>query len=121
MRELWRKVFSSFSRIRLLWKRSGTAAGLFAFLLAWGRNSGLRRFPFETPGEYGMRLAQSFPQLSREIGMIVEVFNRKVYGTRTPETEEIKTASTARRRLMHPRLWLPRIRSRMGPAGESKK
>ncbi len=121
LRGLWRKLLESFSRIRLLWKRSGSAAGLFAFLLAWGRNSGLRRLPFETPGEYGMRLAQCFPHLSREIGMIVEVFNRKVYGTRTPEIEDIRMASAARRRLMDPRLWFHRIRSRMRPAGEPKK
>jgi len=49
-------------------------------LLSWGHRSGIPHFPNETPKEYGLRLNYHFPALKREIGLIIDAFNREVYG-----------------------------------------
>ena len=66
----------------LLLKMTGytNSAQLYAALIRWGRHSGLRHIPSETPAEYGLRLKHRFPLLEADIGTIINAFNREAYG-----------------------------------------
>jgi hypothetical protein len=89
--------------------RSG--AHLFGALSAWGRRSGISRNHWETPGEYGLRLKQRFPQIDAEIEILVELFNLEVYGVAVIGQDRLATARAAWRRLRAPRHWGRRLRS----------
>jgi hypothetical protein len=86
------------------------AAHVFGALLRWGSRSGLSRSASETPAEYGARVARCFPRLAREIGLIVEGFQREVYGGRPTERGALSCLRAARRRLLGPRHWPARLR-----------
>ena len=58
-------------------------------LLKWGRKSGLRAIVSETPAEYGRRLMYYFPIVKGEISLIVDIFNRQVYGKIAVDHEQL--------------------------------
>ncbi|MBI4633568.1 MAG: DUF4129 domain-containing protein [Deltaproteobacteria bacterium] len=87
------------------------AVQLYASLLIWGRRSGLPRTLSETPAEYGSRLKYRFPVREREIGLIVESFNREVYGEMALNEQQLAVARFAFRRLRSPSLWFLRLKS----------
>jgi hypothetical protein len=88
-----------------------SGAHLFGALSAWGRRSGIPRTLSETPGEYGQRLKQRFPQIDAEIETLVELFNQEVYGAVAIDQERLATARAAWDRLRAPRHWGRRLRS----------
>ena len=55
----------------------------------WGRHSGFRQEPNETPMEYGRRLAHQFPQLKTEITLIIEMLHREVYGEYSLSSKQV--------------------------------
>ena len=75
---------------------------LFASLLLWGRHSGITRRQVETPLEYGLRLIRNFPMLEKEIGFIITIFNKEVYGGATLKNKDITKGRSALKRLRHP-------------------
>jgi len=79
-------------------------------LLRWGKRSGLRLLPGETPAEYGKRLVQHFPDLGDDITMIVEAFNKEIYGQIRLDSKILSGLLSARRRLRRLRHWPSRIK-----------
>ncbi len=96
--------------LALLLKRVDSAAAVYAGLLLWGRRSGVPAVASETPLEYGERLMQRFPQLQTEIEMIIESFNREIYGQIQSSRRILTSIQTAQRRMRNPRYWPSRIR-----------
>ena len=94
-----------------LLKRIDSAAAVYAGMLRWGRRSGLPAVLSETPVEYGERLKQWFPQLKTEIEMIIEAFNREIYGQIPPDMRTLTGILSARRRMRNPRHWPLRLRA----------
>jgi len=80
-------------------------------LLRWGQISGLRHAVFETPKEYGIRLGHLFPQIEKEIRLIVNLHDEAVYGGISPDNHKLSRARLAFRRIRNPLLWFARIRS----------
>jgi len=98
------------TRVVHLLRGVDSAASVYAGILRWGRRSGLPPVPSETPGEYGIRLKHQFPKLKEEIEMIIEAFNREVYGKIMIEQRSLSDISSALRRMRSPRHWTSRIR-----------
>lgn len=86
------------------------AAVAYASMLRWGRRSGMDLIPSETPAEYGNRLMNDFPDLGVEIGLIVEAFNREVYGLTTTDRHILSRLRSAQRRMKRLRYWPSRIK-----------
>ena len=98
-----------------LLKKIDSAAAVYAGMLGWGRRSGLPAVASETPVEYGGRLKQSFPQLKTEIEMIIEAFNREIYGRIPPDERALSRIQSAQRRMRNPRHWPARMRAWFAP------
>ncbi len=96
--------------LRSLLKNVESAAWVYVRLLRWGKRSGLRLRPGETPAEYGNRLVRHFPDLRDEILWIVNAFNREIYGQMTTDHNILFRLRSAQRRMRHPRYWSSRIR-----------
>jgi hypothetical protein len=95
----------------VLLKRIDNSAAVYACMLRWGRRSGLPAVLSETPVEYGERLKQWFPQLKTEIEMIIEAFNREIYGQIPPDMRTLAGILSAQRRMRNPRHWPLRLRA----------
>ncbi len=103
-------VFRSLRRrVLFLLGKVDSAAAVYAGILRWGQRSGLRPVASETPGEYGSRLMQKFPQLREEIEVIIEAFNREAYGDIATEAHLLIRVATALRRMQSPRHWPSRM------------
>ncbi len=87
------------------------AIQLYAALRSWGRRSGLRHMPSETPAEYGSRLEHRFPILKREIDLIIQAFNEEVYGEIIFNEHQLKITQSAWRRLRSPFHWPLRVKT----------
>jgi hypothetical protein len=74
----WNRIVSRFRRRRY----SRPSVVYYRNLLRWGRVSGVGLQEWETPWEYGHRLSCRFPQLEREIKVIVDAFCTEAYGTK---------------------------------------
>jgi len=96
--------------LRYLLKEVESAAWVYMGLLRWGKRSGLRLLPGETPAEYGKRLVQHFPDLGDDITMIVEAFNKEIYGQIRLDSKILSGLLSARRRLRRLRHWPSRIK-----------
>jgi hypothetical protein len=81
-------------------------------MLQWGRRSGKAQLASETPTEYGNRLTKYFPDLESEITMVVEAFNREVYGQTTVDRKILSRLRFAHRCMKRPRYWPSRIKVR---------
>ena len=103
----WR-AFLSFCRA-IAHRRNG-AAQHYGALLRWGRRSGMPGISSETPAEYGTRLAHRFPALKREMDVIVDAFNREVYGILLLDKGQLAPARAAWRRLRSPAHWAARVK-----------
>ncbi len=86
------------------------AAIVYTGMLRWGRRSGMILIHSETPAEYGNRLMNCFPGLRAEIELIVDAFNREVYGQTTTERETLSHLRSALRRMKRLRYWPSRIK-----------
>jgi len=106
-----RLFISILSRMHLIADTSCAADKFYQRLLRWGRLSGLYHDVAETPKEYGIRLGHRFPQLKKEIHLIILVHDEAIYGGIVPDSHQISTAKLALRRLRNPLLWLARIKS----------
>jgi hypothetical protein len=87
-----------------------SAATVYAGVLLWGRRSGLPRVPSETPSEYEIKLKHQFPKLKEEIEMIIEAFNREVYGEIMTEKRSLGDIAAALSRMRSFRHWPSRMR-----------
>ncbi len=90
-------------------------------LLFWGKSGGFPRGATETPGEYGMRLAQSFPLFKEEIQLLIEAYHDEAYGELKLNVEREKRIRQAWRRLSTPLHWPIRLRTMFYPGARSQK
>jgi len=116
------KIFAIFSvfwgKIAQLVHGCTSSLQLYNLLLSWGRHSGIPHSLSETPAEYGLRLKHQFPALTKDIGVIVETFNREVYGNIAPSKNQFKIATLAWQRLRNPIYWPSRFKSWLFKAGK---
>jgi len=91
-------------------KGISSAAMAFAAMRRWGRRSGLKLTPGETPAEYGERLGHHFPRLQVEISLIVETFNREIYGQVRTGDRALVQVKAAHRSMLHVRHWPGRVK-----------
>ncbi|UCH19564.1 MAG: DUF4129 domain-containing protein [Deltaproteobacteria bacterium] len=101
---LWIKIFNNPDT-------SYAAEKFYKHLLRWGRFSGLSHAVFETPKEYAIRLSSRFPQIEKEIRLIVHLHDQTVYGCILPDGHQISRTRLALRRIRSPSLWFARIKS----------
>ena len=101
---LWIKILSNLYTSR-------TAEYVFKLLLRWGRFSGLKHIISETPKEYGIRLGNRFPQIEKEIKLIIHMHDEVIYGFTSPDSHQISLVRLALKRIRSPRLWFTRIKS----------
>jgi hypothetical protein len=87
-----------------------SAAELFGALMRWGRHCGMARRPAETPLEYGLLLSSSFPELQREIHLIVEAYHQEIYRGHLLGHLQLHAARQAWRQVRSPRYWLVRLK-----------
>jgi hypothetical protein len=113
---LWLEKLRLF--LRSLWIRLARsirgykgALQFYTALLAWGRRSGLPHFRSETPTEYELRLTRRFPSLGKDIALIVDTFNREVYGGIVSDETRLGAARSAWFRLRNPRYWPGRLKT----------
>ncbi len=99
------------AKIMELVKGMNSAAMEYVRLLRWGRYSGLPPVSSDTPSEYGNRLMQSFPNLEKEIVMIVEAFNQEIYGQMMANKEALNQLVSAQRHMRRLRYWPSRIQA----------
>jgi Domain of unknown function (DUF4129) len=108
----WR-TFLRFCRVMAqgMAHRQNGAARHYGALLRWGRRSGMPGISSETPAEYGARLTNHFPALKREVDVIVDAFNREVYGILLLDKGQLAPARAAWRRLRSPAHWAARVKT----------
>jgi hypothetical protein len=94
-----------------LLKGINSAVFVYSGILCWGRRSGLPAVPSETPIEYGLRLSRHFPQLKKEIEVIIETFNMEVYGSIVIDQRRLARILSARRNMRSPRHWPARMKT----------
>jgi hypothetical protein len=88
-----------------------TARQFYAALGRWGRHSGFKQEPNETPMEYGRRLSHQFPQLKTEIMLIIEMLHWEVYGQTDLGQQQIDSIRQSWKKLYSPGRWLMRLKS----------
>jgi hypothetical protein len=116
LRSWWRriKIFLYACCYRLL--RNNTQRSALQFYIAlqrWGRYSGFAQEPNETPMEYAGRLSHGFSPLKAEIMLIVEMFQREIYGETSLSLKQIIRTRQAWKKLHSPAKWAMRIKSIM--------
>jgi hypothetical protein len=104
-------LLSVWKGMLFLLKKIDSAAAVYAGMLRWGRRSGLPAVASETPVEYGVRLKQRFPRLKKEIEMIIEAFNREIYGQFPPDKMALAGIQSAQARMRNPRHWPSRMKA----------
>jgi len=100
----WRKI------VRIV-KGHANGMELYGSLLVWGRHSGVSRRQIETPLEYGYRLMGYFPTLKHEIGLIVRLFNKEIYGEAVLNEKELASGRKAWKNLKRPAYLTLRIKT----------
>jgi hypothetical protein len=113
---LW--AILTFLMEKMRFRREGPqlAVHLYKALLGWGRHSGLPHLISETPTEYRRRLSHRFPVVKKEVGLITEAFNRHVYGSTAPGTQQLDRAGIAWRKMRSPLHWPFRLKSWFSPS-----
>ncbi len=86
---------------------------VFKRLCQWGKQSGLPRKKFQTPSEYGRYLSFFFPDNLKDIGLIIDGFNKEFYGKKVSEKDEIENMKKAWRRLSSPSQWPLRLKTKI--------
>ncbi|OGP65549.1 MAG: hypothetical protein A2170_12970 [Deltaproteobacteria bacterium RBG_13_53_10] len=108
LRLFLRSLWTRFVRSIRGYKR---AVQFYTALLGWGRRSGLPHSLSETPREYGLRLIHRFPVLRKNIELIIEAFNREVYGGIVLDEKQLTMAHSAWFKLRSPLHWPRRVKT----------
>jgi hypothetical protein len=108
---LWVKFSRILKLLTILPRRIETAADLYTTLLIWGKKSGIRIKPGETPLEYGNRLVRHFPRLATEISVVIDLIQQEAYREIKLKPGQVSTGKQAKAKMDHPRFWNCRIRT----------
>ena len=115
---LWAGLFVFWQKLVARLKGFKDAAQLYAALLRWGRRSGLPCSLSETPAEYGARLKRQFRPLGKNIEVIVDAYNQRVYGEMVLDESQLTRAKRCWRGLSSPYYWPSRFKSWFLRSGE---
>jgi hypothetical protein len=88
-----------------------TAFEFYAALGRWGRYSGFKQKPNETPHEYGRRLSHQFPLLKTEIMLIIDMLHWEVYGQTELNPQQLGSIRQSWKKLHSPVKWPLRLKS----------
>ena len=116
LRSWWGQVkiyLFAFCRWLLRSNNGRTALQFYIALQRWGRYSGITQVPNETPLEYAGRLSHRFPHFKSEISLIVEMFQRELYGETVLSLKQIIRTRQAWKKLHSPVKWPMRLKSIM--------
>jgi len=114
LRDLLRRFAVALRRIA---KGYRGASDIYGGFLRWARRSGISPLTGETPMEFGARLARYIPRFKPEIDIIVDSYNREIYGEMGFTGDGRLTARRAWRSLRSPLYWPLRLKARfIGPA-----
>ena len=86
------------------------AAELYGALLGWAGHSGFPHHHSETPLEFGTRLNARFPALKPPIELIIDAYNREVYGETVLGSAPLAAANSAWQFLRSPLRWPARFK-----------
>ena len=98
-----RKIFSGVRSYQ-------NAAELYGALLGWAGRSGFPHDCSETPLEFGTRLNARFPALKPPIELIIDAYNREVYGETVLSGTPLSAANSAWQFLRSPLHWPARFK-----------
>lgn len=87
------------SLIFLKYRNSQVAQRYFRQLVFWGRLSGVEINHWETPIEYGQRLAKRHLQFQQEIMLIIYIHDEAIYGLSAPNSAQVTDLNTAIRKI----------------------
>ena len=107
---LWAFLTGAWRKIMRGMRGYQRAAELYGALLRWSRHSGLPHDHSETPLELGMRLNARFPALKSPIGLIIDAYNREVYGETVLGAAPLAAANAAWQFLRSPLRWPARFK-----------
>ena len=106
----WAKIIFRIDQYKL-------AVQVYKSLINWGRMSGVPIFKSETPIEYGLRMIGHFPRFKKEIGLIIEIFNKEAYGELILKDNELTMAKKHLIKLHSPFYWPSRLKTRLRATG----
>ena len=113
LRDLLRLFAGTVRRIR---KGYSGASDIYGGLLRWALRSGMSPLTGETPLEFGKRLSRYIPRFRPEIDIIVDSYNREIYGEMSLAGSGRLVARRAWRSLRNPLYWPLRVKARFtGP------
>lgn len=105
MKRLWHSLLSilrraGVNRLRLTSDESiASVRALYRSLLTWAAKQAMSRAPSQTPLEYLGILSQKFPQESRDLAFITEVYLKARYSRRPTTSKEFQAAKGAWQRV----------------------
>ncbi len=120
----WGQFLLLFLAVRLCWEKliffvrrtllpfspeSSEAIKMYKRLLSWGRFCGFPHLIYDTPREYGLRIASYFPMVKAEVELIISLLNREIYGGIPVDKKQSALLKRAWRKLSSPLLWFSRI------------
>ena len=117
---LWNLLRTLAEGARVFVKGYHRASDFYGGILRWARRSGISPQNGETPLEFGARLGKCIPRLTTEIDIIINSYNREVYGETSLAGEGSVMVRRAWRILRSPLNWPSRLRTRfIGRNGRS--
>lgn len=108
--------YKFYNNLLLLNKKSDNATIFILFhgLCQWGKNSGLPKHRSQTPLEYGKYLGRPFPKSYQDdINLIINSFNRELYGKKHNLYEDMIETKKAWKRLTSPSRWPFRLKTKL--------
>ena len=97
----------------LHFRRKTKITEVYAALLRWGQQSGVKHGENETPQEYCLRLGLCFPNLHPEIALITELLHQRTYAEKPLDQRQFRHAVQALKHMGSPIFWPTRLSHRI--------
>ena len=94
-------------------RRKTKITEVYAALLRWGQQSGVKHGENETPQEYCLRLGLCIPDLHPEIALITELFHQRTYAEKPLDQRQVRHAVQALKHMGSPIFWPTRLSLRI--------
>jgi hypothetical protein len=114
LRAWWRRIKIFIYGCYCWLLRSNTRRSALQFYIAlrrWGRYSGFTQGLNETPLEYAARLSHRYPHLKSEIMLIIEMFQREIYGETSLSSRQMIRIRQAWKKMHNPANWRMRLKA----------
>jgi hypothetical protein len=116
---LWAFLAGAYMKIFRSVRGYHKAAELYGALLRWAGRSGFPYNRSETPLEFGRRLNARFPALKPPIELIINAYNREVYGEMVLGGAPLTAANSAWQLLRSPLRWPVRFKGWLSSSSSS--